>query len=62
MPVIRIDLWEGRTLEQKDRLIKEVTGAAVKALKVDPVNVIVILNEVSKDHWGVAGERSSKKK
>ncbi len=62
MPVIRIDLWEGRTLEQKDALIKKVTEATVKALKVAPVNVIVILNEVSKDHWGVAGERSSKKK
>jgi 4-oxalocrotonate tautomerase len=62
MPVIRIDLWEGRTLEQKDSLIREVTDATVKSLKVDPVNVIVILNEVSKDHWGVGGKRSSKKK
>lgn len=62
MPVIRIDLWEGRTLEQKDALIREVTEATVKALKVDPVNVIVILNEVSKNHWGVGGRRSSRKK
>ena len=62
MPVIKIDLWEGRTLEQKDDLIKKVTDAVVKSLKIKPEQVIVILNEVSKDHWGVGGERSSKKK
>jgi 4-oxalocrotonate tautomerase len=62
MPVIKIDLWEGRTLEQKDDLIKSVTDAAVKSLKISPEQVIVILHEVSKDHWAVAGERSSKKK
>ena len=62
MPVVKIDMWEGRTLEQKDALIREVTEAIVKALDVNPVNVVVILNEVSKDHWGVGGERSSKRK
>jgi 4-oxalocrotonate tautomerase len=62
MPVVRIELWEGRTLEQKDRLIREVTDAVVKSLRIDAHQVIVILNEVSKDHWGVGGERSSKKK
>jgi len=62
MPVIRIDMWEGRNLEQKDDLIREVTEAVVKALKVNHQDVVVILNEVSKDHWGVGGQRSSKKK
>jgi len=62
MPVVRIELWEGRTLEQKDKLIRKVTDAVVKSLKIKPQQVIVILNEVSKDHWGVGGERSSKRK
>ena len=60
MPVVRIDLWEGRSLEQKDALIREVTKAIETAIAVDPKEVIVILNEVHKDHWGVAGKRSSK--
>lgn len=62
MPVVRIDLWEGRTLEQKDALIREVTDAIVKSIGVKPDEVVVILNEVSKDHWGVGGHRSSKRK
>ena len=62
MPVVKIDLWEGRTLEQKDALIREVTAAIVQSLGIDAHEVIVILNEVKKDHWGVGGQRSSKKK
>ena len=62
MPVVKIDLWEGRTLEQKDDLIKSVTEAIVKSLGIKPENIIVILSEVSKDHWAVGGHRSSKKK
>lgn len=60
MPVVRIDLWEGRTLEEKDALIREVTKAVETSIGVDPKEVIVILNEVHKNHWGVAGKRSSK--
>ena len=32
MPFVRIDLFEGRTLEQKKALAKEVTAAVVKIL------------------------------
>jgi 4-oxalocrotonate tautomerase len=61
MPIVRIELWEGRTLEQKDALIQNVTKAVEKSIGVKPEDVIVILNEVHKDHWGVAGKRSSRK-
>jgi 4-oxalocrotonate tautomerase len=61
MPIVRIELWEGRTLEQKDALIRGVTEAVCSAIKVKPKDVVVILNEVSRDHWGVAGKRSSRK-
>ena len=30
MPFVRIDLFEGRTLEQKKALAKEITAAVVK--------------------------------
>ncbi|EGV09388.1 tautomerase enzyme domain protein [Streptococcus constellatus subsp. pharyngis SK1060 = CCUG 46377] len=32
MPFVRIDLFEGRTLEQKKALAKEITAAVVKIL------------------------------
>jgi len=60
MPVVRIDLWGGRDLEVKDALIREVTKAIENSIGVDAREVIVILNEVHRDHWGVAGKRSSK--
>jgi len=57
MPIVRIELWEGRTLEQKDALIREVTKAVCDTIGVTPEDVVVVLQEVSKDHWGVAGKR-----
>ena len=36
MPFVRIDLFEGRTLEQKKALAKEVTEAVVRIL--EPLN------------------------
>lgn len=60
MPVVKVDLWEGRDLETKDALIKNVTEAVCESINVSPHEVIVILNEVHKDHWGIAGKRSSK--
>jgi len=59
MPVVKIDLWEGRSLEEKDALIRDVTAAIEKSINVEAKDVIVILNEVHKNHWGVAGKRSS---
>ena len=61
MPVVKIDLWEGRGIEEKDALIREVTKAVCDSINVEPHDVVVILNEVSRDHWGVCGKRSSKK-
>ena len=33
MPFVRIDLFEGRTLEQKKALAKEVTEAVIRTLE-----------------------------
>ena len=46
MPFIRIDLFEGRTLEQKKALAKEVTEAVVRNTGAPPSAVHVILNDM----------------
>lgn len=60
MPLVRIDLFEGRSEELKEALIKEVSEAVVRALQVSPDSVQVILYEVSRKHWGRAGVPFSK--
>jgi 4-oxalocrotonate tautomerase len=56
MPIVRIDLLEGRPPERKADLIRRVTAAVVAALDVRPEQVRVLLSEVPPEHWGVGGE------
>lgn len=55
MPIIRIDLLEGRAPERKRDLIRRVTDAVVAALEVRPEQVRVLLNELPPEHWAVGG-------
>ena len=47
MPFVRIDLFEGRTLEQKKALAKEVTEAVVRNTGAPQSAVHVIINDMS---------------
>jgi 4-oxalocrotonate tautomerase len=45
MPEIILELAEGRTLEQKRTIVKELTDALVRAIGVDREAVVVIIHE-----------------
>ncbi|MFH0860617.1 MAG: 2-hydroxymuconate tautomerase [Candidatus Altiarchaeota archaeon] len=62
MPIVKIDLWEGLTFEQKEALIGDVTEAVCKTTGAPAKAVFVLLNEVPREHWGIEGKPSSKKK
>ena len=55
MPFITVQLIEGRSVEQKHALIKEISEAAIRVLDADPDNVRIVINEVTADDWGVGG-------
>ncbi len=61
MPVVRIEMWPGRTDEQKAKLIREVTDAVVRTTGAPLESVTVVLYEVKKSHWGIGGEQCSGK-
>ena len=50
MPIIDVELFEGRTIEQKRRLVKTMTEAVVQSLEVKPDDV---RREI--EPWNVAG-------
>lgn len=56
MPIIIVHLMEGRDDAKKAKAIAALTQAAVDALEVKPETVRVILQEVPKQHWGIAGK------
>jgi 4-oxalocrotonate tautomerase len=55
VPVVTVELWEGRTLEQKRALVKAITAAMVEHADANPDALHVIIHEVSRENWGRAG-------
>jgi 4-oxalocrotonate tautomerase len=62
MPTIHVEMFEGRTPEQKKNLVKALTQAVVDSLGAKPEAVDVILREVKRSDWATGGELWSEKK
>lgn len=62
MPFIQIMIAEGRGPEKVEQLISEVTATVSKTLDAPKENVRVLITEVPKTHWGIAGQSISKRK
>ena len=60
MPFVRIDLFEGRTLEQKKALAKEVTEAVVRNTGAPQSAVHVIINDMPEGTYFPQGEMRTK--
>ncbi len=61
MPVIRVEMFAGRTPEQKRALAKALTDAFVTAVGGTPQAVQVILQDVEKSDWATAGVLASER-
>ena len=55
MPIIRVEMFPGRTEDQKRELVKELTAAFVKTAGGKPEAVFVVLNDIEKSNWGAGG-------
>jgi 4-oxalocrotonate tautomerase len=59
MPIIEVKMLEGRTLDQKRAMVKEITDVICKTIDSKPEKVRVIITEMRKDHYGMAGKLAS---
>ncbi|WP_028101599.1 4-oxalocrotonate tautomerase [Pseudoduganella violaceinigra] len=55
MPILRLEMRAGRTLEQKRAFAREVTRLAVDILACPPDSVDVVITEVPHENWAKAG-------
>ena len=62
MPVIHVNMYEGRTIEERRKLVMSVTDAVVKSLNVKPEAVHILLHDLPKHNVALAGVLSSDKK
>ena len=56
MPIIELNVAEGRTVEQKAAAVAAITDAVVRTLDVRPEQVRILINEVSPENFAIAGE------
>lgn len=61
MPFLQVTIIEGRTAEQKEQLIAELTSTVNKVLAAPYENIRVCINEVPSSHFGIAGESIQKR-
>jgi len=59
MPVIRVEMFEGRLREQKEKLAKAITEDFVNICGGTPQSVQVIFSDISRDNWATAGTLAS---
>jgi 4-oxalocrotonate tautomerase len=59
MPVVIVEMWQGRTEEQKEKLIKGITKA-FEDIGVTCEHLYIVIHDVPKCNWGMRGEQSSK--
>ena len=58
MPVVTVKMFKGRTKQQKKELVRKVTEAVCESVNVKPEDVIVIIEEMEKEHYAIAGKTS----
>ena len=59
MPIVRVEMWPGRTHEQKQKLAKAITDAMVEIGKTTPEATIIVFEDVEKSNWAQGGVLAS---
>ncbi|MEO5607032.1 MAG: 4-oxalocrotonate tautomerase [Polaromonas sp.] len=55
MPTLRVELFEGRSSEQKAALAQELTAACVRVLGGNAESVDVLFYDLARENWATGG-------
>lgn len=61
MPVVTVEMTEGRTLEQKKQLATDITAAFVK-MGVRAEGLYIVMHDVPRQNFAVGGQLLSERK
>lgn len=56
MPTYHVEMLEGRTLEQKQKLVAEITRVSVEVLGGSAESVNIVITEVKRENWSTGGK------
>jgi len=55
MPIIHVEMLEGRTNDQKRTLASELTDAFIRSCGGDASSVRVVMRDVPPENWAIGG-------
>ena len=55
MPTCHIEMFEGRTIEQKKKLVEAITRVTVEVLGGSPDSVDILITDVKRENWATGG-------
>ena len=58
MPIVIVEMWEGRTVEQKRQLAQGITEAFAK-VGTKPESLHIVMHDNPKTNWAHAGKLSA---
>jgi 4-oxalocrotonate tautomerase len=61
MPVIRIEMLEGRTEDQKQRVAELVTKAMIEGAGAKSEDVWIVFEDVARKNWAAGGTLLSRR-
>ena len=56
MPIIRVEMFKGRSVEQKRELVKALTKSFVETCGGKPDALQIVITDVDLEDWGSGGE------
>jgi 4-oxalocrotonate tautomerase len=56
MPTIQIQMFEGRSKEQRQELARAITETTCRVLDLQPGSVDIVITEVKRENWITAGK------
>jgi 4-oxalocrotonate tautomerase len=59
MPVVEINFFDGRSIEQKRQIAKEITETLARVGGSNPAGVHVIFREIKHEQWAIGGVMTS---
>lgn len=59
MPIVRVEMWTGRTLAQKKELARVITDAMVNIAHTTADATIIVFEDIGRENWAQSGRLAS---
>ena len=61
MPIVRVEMWTGRTHAQKQELARAITEMVCDIAHTTPEAVTVVFEDIARENWAEGGVLASDK-